>query len=136
MSVVDYVAVFETLLAIGDAAAVPPTQCGVRPDSHFFRSRPLHNRGGFDGFGGNWVDRTAGQGTGRIAVDGYCHLAKVGVAGSNTVFRSKGQRHKSPGQNDKRGSSDFSGEPPVRRSPRMRRRRIKLLGGSRCCRGA
>ncbi len=38
---------------------------------------------------GNWVDRTAGRGTGANLVEQNRHLAKVGVAGSNPVFRSK-----------------------------------------------
>jgi hypothetical protein len=59
------------------------------PDSYLLRSRPLYNRGESGGLGGNWVDRTAGQGTGENPVDEYCHLAKVRVAGSNPVFRSK-----------------------------------------------
>jgi hypothetical protein len=50
------------------------------------RSRPLYNRSEFSGRAGNWADGTAGQGTG---TDYLRHLAKVGVAGSNPVFRSK-----------------------------------------------
>jgi hypothetical protein len=57
-------------------------------------SRPLYNRGEFNGLGGNSVDEAAGQGTGENSVDGNRHLAKVGVAGSNPVFRSR----ESPGQ--------------------------------------
>jgi hypothetical protein len=53
------------------------------------RSRPLYNRGGSGGLGGNWMDSSAGQGTGENPVDGFRHLAKVRVAGSNPVFRSK-----------------------------------------------
>jgi len=52
-------------------------------------SSPLYNRGESGGLGGNRLDGTASQGTGRNPVDEYCHLAKVGGAGSNPVFRSK-----------------------------------------------
>ncbi len=37
----------------------------------------------------NWMDETARQGTGPDQMDGNHHLAKVRVAGSNPVFRSK-----------------------------------------------
>jgi hypothetical protein len=59
------------------------------------RSRPLYNSDEFGGHGGNWVDVSAGQGTGTVSVEPIRHLAKVGVAGSNPVFSSKvpGQRH-------------------------------------------
>jgi hypothetical protein len=57
--------------------------------SHLLRSRPLYNRGESGGLGGNWLDGTAGQRFGENPVDEYCHLAKVRVAGSNPVFRSK-----------------------------------------------
>ena len=53
------------------------------------RSRPVYNRGESGGLGGNWPDGAAGQGTGENSVDGVNHLAKVRVAGSNPVFRSK-----------------------------------------------
>jgi hypothetical protein len=52
-------------------------------------SRPLYNRGESGGLSGNWPDVAAGQGTGVNPVDGVNHLAKVRVAGSNPVFRSK-----------------------------------------------
>jgi hypothetical protein len=52
-------------------------------------SRPLYYGGGLSGRGGNWVDRSARQGTGQDPVDENPHLAKVRVAGSNPVFRSR-----------------------------------------------
>ena len=55
-------------------------------------SRSLYNSGESAGLGGNWVDRTAGQRTGDNSVDENRHLAKVRVAGSNPVFRSKNLR--------------------------------------------
>jgi hypothetical protein len=61
-----------------------------RPLSLLACSRPLYNRDESSGLGGNWVDGTPGQRTVANATDGFCHLAKVGVAGSNPVFRSKG----------------------------------------------
>jgi hypothetical protein len=64
------------------------------------RCRPLYNRGVFSGLAGNWVDEAAGQGIGENPVDGFRDLAKVGVAGSNPVFRSK-----RPGQRLARGSN-------------------------------
>jgi hypothetical protein len=60
--------------------------------SRLGHSRPLYNGEEFSGLGGNWVDGTADQGTGKNLVDGNRHLAKVGVAGSNPVFRSKNAR--------------------------------------------
>jgi hypothetical protein len=71
---------------------------GVPPDSSMAcdsivdrLSRPLYNKGEFSGPGGNWLDETAGQATGRDSLDGNRHLAKVGVAGSNPSSAPKMQ---------------------------------------------
>ena len=53
-------------------------------------SRPLYYYSDeLGGLGGNWLDGAADQGTGWNPMDGNRHLAKVGVAGSNPVVRSK-----------------------------------------------
>jgi hypothetical protein len=46
-------------------------------------------RGGCGGRAGNWVDGIALRRTGAELQDQNRHLAKVGVAGSNPVVRSK-----------------------------------------------
>jgi hypothetical protein len=51
-------------------------------------SRALYYSGELSGGGGNWVDRTARQGSAADHRDEKPHLAKVRVAGSNPVFRS------------------------------------------------
>ena len=53
------------------------------------RSRPLYHSDGLAGHNGNWVDGTARRRTEADLQDETRHLAKVRVAGSNPVFRSK-----------------------------------------------
>src|ERR1700722_10145401 len=52
-------------------------------------SRPVYNSGVFSGLPGNRVDSTARQRTGSYSKDPVQRLAKVRVAGSNPVVRSK-----------------------------------------------
>ena len=52
-------------------------------------SRPLYYSGGLGERGGIWVDGTARQGNAVGHRDEKHHLAKVRVAGSNPVFRSR-----------------------------------------------
>ena len=52
-------------------------------------SRPLYYSDGLAGRSGNWVDGTALRRTGADLQDEIRHLAKVRVAGSNPVFRSR-----------------------------------------------
>ena len=52
-------------------------------------SRPLYNRVEFSGLGGNWMERTALQRTGVDPLDQSRNVAKVRVAGSNPVVRSR-----------------------------------------------
>ncbi len=56
------------------------------------RSTTWHNS---DSLNGNWVDRIAALGTGVDQTDEKNHLAKVRVAGSNPVVRSKRTRRSS-----------------------------------------
>jgi len=65
----------------------------------------LYYGAGLGGRAGNWVDGTAGYGTGVNHPDQDHHLAKVRVVGSNPLFRSI-----VPGQDQFFRSSDFSGE--------------------------
>jgi hypothetical protein len=54
-----------------------------------FRSRPVYNRARLAGTPGNWVDRTPRRRTGRRGKDRDQRIAKVRVAGSNPVVRSR-----------------------------------------------
>ena len=59
------------------------------------------------GFNGNWADGIAAQGTGVDPMDEKDHLAKVRVAGSNPVVRSRRKsRSKAIYAGDGRGISD------------------------------
>ena len=66
-----------------------------RPSNASCNSRALYYSGGLGGRGGNWVDGRPRSGTGTEHQDQFQHVAKVRVAGSNPVFRSKvpGGRH-------------------------------------------
>jgi hypothetical protein len=79
-----------------------------------FSSRSLYNSAESGGRSGNWVDGTARRWIQLDLQDGNRHLAKVGVAGSNPVFRSKDAGHRQfSGAPPKWGSSDLSGDPSL-----------------------
>jgi len=59
-------------------------------------NRPLYYSAGLAGRSGNWVDGTAFRWTGADVQDENRHLAKVRVAGSNPVFRSKKDQFRNP----------------------------------------